>query len=125
MQAKYSGGYRNLQVWQHAHQLTLRIFDVTRYFPSDQQYVLTAQMRRAALSVSSNIAEGSARRTNADFVHFLHMARGSLAELENQLLVARHLGFAGDVAADLESIARIGRMLTALIQSLTRRRPAQ
>lgn len=125
MPAKKSGGYKDLIVWREAHQLTLEIFRLTDAFPSEQQFVLTTQMRRAALSVSSNIAEGSARKTSADFVHFLHMARGSLAELENQLLVVRHLGFADDIAAELESIARTGRMLTALIQSLTRRHLAQ
>ena len=88
-----SGDYRNLMAWQKAKSLALSIYRCTRDFPKDETYGLTSQMRRAAVSVPSNIAEGKGRYSHKDFVHFLYQARGSLLELETQLLIARDLQY--------------------------------
>jgi four helix bundle protein len=88
-----SGNYRNLIAWQKAKSLALRIYACTREFPKDETYGLTSQMRRAAVSVPSNIAEGKGRHSHKDFIHFLYQARGSLLELETQLLIAHDLEY--------------------------------
>src|SRR6266478_3167852 len=79
-----SGDYRNLIAWQKAKRLALDVYRCTRRFPKDETYGLSSQMRRAAVSVPSNIAEGKGRHSHKDLVHFLYQARGSLLELETQ-----------------------------------------
>ena len=118
--------HRDLVVWQKAMQLAGDIYRATAAFPRGEIYGLAAQLRRAAVSIPSNLAEGSARRTSADFMHFLHIARGSQAEVDTQLRLARDLGFLpGDVGAELLSRTdEVGRLLTAVIQGV-RRRQAQ
>lgn len=112
-----SGGYRDLRVWQHAMELVFRIYAVTKSFPKHELYGLISQMQRAAVSVTSNIAEGKGRTGNKELGHFLSNARGSLHELETQVLIAAHLGyFSANVEKDLlERIADIGRMLSGLM----------
>jgi len=83
--------FRNIQVWQKAHELTLQVYKATKTFPKEEIYGLTSQMRRAALSIPCNIAEGCARSTDADFARFLDIAIGSASEVECQLLLARDL----------------------------------
>ena len=85
--------YKELKVWQMAMQLVLEVYKHTRQFPRDELYGLTAQMRRASVSVPSNIAEGKGRHSHKDLVHFLFQARGSLLELETQAIIARDLGY--------------------------------
>ncbi len=86
--------YKNLIVWQRAVELVIAIYELTFHFPNSEQYGLTSQIRRAAVSMPSNIAEGKTRRTGKDFRHFLTMAFASGAELETQLIIAKRLGFA-------------------------------
>jgi len=85
--------YRDLIAWQRAMRLVTGIYEGTRPFPRDELYGLTNQLRRAAVSVPSNIAEGQARFSRKEFHHFLSLARGSLVEIETQLIIAQNLGY--------------------------------
>ena len=113
--------FRDLLVWQKAHALTLALYKVTRSFPRDEQYGLTAQLRRAAASVAANLAEGCGRRTPADFGRFVQIALGSASELEYHLVLAADLGFlTPDQHAQLDGCAtEVKRMLTGLAKKLT------
>jgi four helix bundle protein len=112
--------YRDLLVWQKAKALAVLVYQQTESFPKSETYGLSSQIRRAAVSVSSNIAEGQGRLTRGEFIHFLGMARGSLLELETQLSIAVDLGFVeeGTVAKlDHESYQVLG-LLNRLLDSL-------
>lgn len=85
--------YKDLIVWQKAVDLTEAIYDLTKDFPATEQYGLTSQMRRSAVSVASNIAEGKTRRTQKDFHNFLGVAFASAAELETQIIISKRLGY--------------------------------
>ena len=85
--------YKDLDIWQKGMDLSVLIYEVTKKFPVDEKFGLISQMRRCAVSIPSNIAEGSARNSYKEFVKFLHIALGSLAELETQLLLATRLGY--------------------------------
>jgi four helix bundle protein len=112
--------YRNLIAWQKAKALALDIYRCTRRFPKDEVHGLTSQMRRAAVSVPSNIAEGKGRRTRKDFVHFLYQARGSLLELETQLSIVRELEYldAPTFSSTLSQAEEVGRILNGLVNHL-------
>jgi four helix bundle protein len=86
-------GHRDLLVWQESISLVKEIYAVTRSLPDDEKFGLTSQMRRAAVSVPSNIAEGAARGSQREFAQFLVIARGSLSELETQLIIAKELNY--------------------------------
>jgi four helix bundle protein len=88
-----TGSYRSLIVWQKSIVLVKNIYRLTSKFPNDERFGIVSQMRRAAVSVPSNIAEGQARRTTPDFVRFISNAEGSLAELETQLIISVELRF--------------------------------
>ena len=92
--------YRKIKAWQFADDLTVAIYKHTRRFPREEIYGITNQMRRAAYSVPSNIAEGSARGTNRDYLHFLHIARVSLAEVQYFVHLSRRLDYLTDEGAD-------------------------
>jgi four helix bundle protein len=105
-------GYRDLVAWQKSMQLVKDIYRVTRGFPKDEIYALTSQLRRAAISVPSNLAEGHGRFSRKEFRQFIGHARGSLLEVETQLEIARDLGYldsraASDLMAEASEIARI------------------
>jgi four helix bundle protein len=85
--------FTDLKAWQEGHRLVLLIYNITREFPSAEQFGLVSQMRRAVVSITSNIAEGFARETYADKIRFYSMSHGSLAEIQNQLVIARDVGF--------------------------------
>ena len=112
--------YRDLRVWQLAMELVVKIYAYTRTFPREEIYGLTSQMRRSAVSVPSNIAEGKGRSTDRDRAVFFCHARGSLLELETQILIAQHLDFLFPLEAEklLADSAQLGRMLNALITSI-------
>lgn len=80
--------YKKLQVWQKAVELALKVYEWTKMFPKEETYGLTSQMRRAAVSIASNIAEGSQRTTDKELAHFVLVSRGSLAELDTQVVIA-------------------------------------
>lgn len=111
--------YRDLLVWQKAIELVTDIYRVTRGFPKDELYGLTSQIRRAAVSIPSNIAEGQGRLTRGEFRQFLGQARGSYAELETQLIIARNLGYLSQPGNLIEQLAEVGRLLNGLLSSLT------
>ena len=93
--------YRELIAWQKAMKLVTEIYEATQRFPSEERYGLTNQLRRASVSVPSNIAEGQARFSQKEFHHFLSQARGSLVEIETQLLIARNLKYLQPAKADI------------------------
>jgi four helix bundle protein len=112
--------YRELEVWQRAIELVEAVYVVSAGFPKEERFGLTAQMRRAAVSVPSNIAEGHARSSTRDYLRFLSISLGSLAELDTQMLIARRLRFAeeGTIGPLEQESDRLGRMLRNLIRSL-------
>ncbi|MCC6126282.1 MAG: four helix bundle protein [Pirellulales bacterium] len=112
--------YRDLIVWQKAIELVVEIYRLTQTFPKEELYCLTSQIRRAAISIPSNIAEGQGRRTKKEFANFLSFAHGSLRETETQLTIAQRLGYAKPttVEATLNRCAEIGRLLNGLSNSL-------
>jgi four helix bundle protein len=112
--------FRDLLVWQRAMQLAKLLHRLTQQFPREETFGLTAQLRRAGVSIASNIAEGSGRGTRNDYRSFLRMARGSALEVQTQLLLARDLGFGNsNHIAQAEVLAdEISRMLWAISQKL-------
>ncbi|MGH9509065.1 MAG: four helix bundle protein [Terriglobales bacterium] len=110
--------YRDLRVWQKAVTMVTDIYKLTQSFPKQELYGLTSQIRRAAVSIPSNIAEGKGR-TNRDFSRFLMHARGSLWELETQLQIALNLGYVSKEALDacLQQTAELGRMLNGMLKA--------
>ena len=113
--------YKDLLVWQKGILLTKLIYKLTSKFPGDERYGLTSQMRRAAVSVPSNIAEGQARKGTKEFLLFLSHSEGSLAELETQLIVSVDLGFAteAEVAPAMKQVDELQKMLVALKRKLS------
>lgn len=113
-------GYRDLRVWQHSVQLTIDIYRVIEKFPKSEKYQLISQMCRAAVSIPSNIAEGKGRHTPKEFIQFLHNARGSLYELETQLLISHKLNYltAEEWNQLMASCESIGRSLNGLIHTI-------
>ncbi|MFO1395143.1 MAG: four helix bundle protein [Steroidobacteraceae bacterium] len=123
MGAERRTSHKDLVLWQKSMDLAVETCRLARGFPSFEMYGLGAQLRRAAVSVPSNVAEGTARRTTREFISFLHIARGSLAELETQVFLARRLGYLDDTMALTVSpkIDEVGRLLNATIRGLQRR----
>ena len=115
--------YRNLIAWQKAKALALEVYRDTRKFPKDEMYGLTSQMRRAAVSVPSNIAEGKGRHSHKELVQFLYRSRGSLLELETQLSIAHELDYIDAPAfKHLQGMMEeLGRVLNGLINSFQAR----
>jgi four helix bundle protein len=115
-----SGSFKNLRVWQEAMTLAVDVYRQTADFPKHEVYGLTQQMRRAAVSIPSNIAEGKGHRSNREFSHFLFHARGSLLELQTQLTVAKELQYLSNdrVRLLLHLAESVGRALSGLINSL-------
>ena len=117
-----SKNFRDLRVWQKSLELTKRVYELTGRFPTQEKFGLVTQLRRAAVSVPSNIAEGQARRKNREFVQFVSYAQGSVAEIETQLVLSVELGFcrAEDAALALDAVVQIKRMLTGLRRELSK-----
>lgn len=113
--------HRDLIAWQEALRLVEIVYRDTAAFPREEMFGLMTQIRRAAVSVPSNIAEGSARRTTGELLQFLGIARGSLAELETQLELAVRLGFMKSTAEAGNQAVRVGKLVSALMKSLERR----
>lgn len=109
--------YKDLIVWQKSMDLVEMIYQVTKAFPKEELYGLTNQLRRAAISIPSNIAEGHARSSTAEFIRFLSIARGSLAEVETRLLIAQRLGYLSDdqLAPVLSLQIEINKMTNGLM----------
>ena len=112
--------FRDLAVWQRANELTLQVYKLTSTFPDTERFGLTNQLRLAAVSVASNIAEGYGRSTKGEYVLFLGHARGSNSEVETQLVISKGLGFGSKqlLSTTEELCNEVGRMLGAMMKSL-------
>ena len=114
--------YKELKVWQKSYQLCLEVYKITKKFPKDETYGLISQIRRAAVSVPSNIAEGYGRKTTGEYIHALYIAYGSICELETQILISRDLDYIEPEAFNVlqREIGDVERMLKGLIKSLSK-----
>ena len=120
--------YRDLIVWQRAMDLVELIYKVSRRFPREEQYGLTAQVRKAAVSVPSNIAEGQGRRTTKEFLQFLSIASGSLKEVQTHVMIAQRLGYLSEEQSSqamnlAEQVGRLHSGLGASLEARTRLKP--
>ncbi|MEW6388799.1 MAG: four helix bundle protein [Thermodesulfobacteriota bacterium] len=112
--------YRDLVAWKKAVELVTDIYRLTQGFPKEEMFGLISQLRRAAVSIPSNIAEGHARTSRKEFQHFLSNARGSVAELETQLIISYNLAFINqtDLNRLLDQVAEVGRIINGLLTAL-------
>lgn len=114
--------YRDLETWQKAIELVEEVYKETKLFPKEEQYGLVSQMRRAAVSIPSNIAEGQGRDSTNEFLRFLSIAYGSLCELGTQIIISRRLEYINSQSYERleDMVARVGRMVNGLSNSLRR-----
>src|SRR5215212_8199678 len=112
--------YRDLLVWRKGIDLVKSVYLISQTFPADERFGLTTQVRRAAVSVPSNIAEGQARRTTGEFIHSLSHSEGSLAEVDTQLVIATELGYCkpSDIQTAMLTLTELQKMLTSLRKKL-------
>jgi len=112
--------HHNLEVWKRSLDFVTKIYKLTAQYPNDEKFGLVSQMRRAAVSIPSNIAEGAARNSKKEFINFLHIAQGSAAELETQILISRNLEFISQNQTDplIKELEEISRMIIGLQKSL-------
>jgi len=113
--------HKDLDAWRKSIELVERIYSITKQFPQEELYGLTSQLRRAAVSVPSNIAEGAARSSTKEFIQFLHVALGSVSEVETQVIIAQRLDYVDDVNSIEEQIEAVRRLILGLIRYLRRR----
>lgn len=112
--------FKDLDVWNHGIDFVEAIYRLTSSFPKEEQYGLVSQMRRASVSIPSNIAEGQGRRNPKEFIQFLYIAKGSLAEVETQQIICKRLKYIDDIADLVDSMKRLRTMLIGLINALNR-----
>ncbi|HCC05911.1 TPA: four helix bundle protein [Candidatus Nomurabacteria bacterium] len=112
--------YKDLIVWQKAYSLAVSIYKITKVFPVNEIYGLTSQLRRASVSIASNLAEGSKRGTKKDFAQFIRIAQGSTAEIETQLMIAKEIDYLNEKDFNLlmDELNQISRMLTGLLMKI-------
>ena len=112
--------FRDLVVWQRAIQMTVAVYKMTATFPKEEQFGLTSQLRRASISIASNVAEGYGRNSRGEYQQFLGIGRGSCCEVETQIVIAKELGFGNSEAVRrAEGLnMEVGKMLRALLESL-------
>ena len=117
--------FEDLKVWQKSHELVLEVYKVTQQFPTEEKFGLTSQIRRSAVSVAANIAEGSKRQHLKEYIWMLYISHGSLSETEYHLLLAKDLKYLSDTKYQaLFSLSEeVGRMLNGLIKSLSNLKP--
>jgi four helix bundle protein len=118
MEGKDTKTHRDLEIWQRGIDLVTKIYELTKDFPEEELYGLTSQMRRAAISYPSNISEGAARDSLADYIRFLYISMGSLSELETQIIISEKLGYVKDSKDILEDIEAVTRKTYNLIKYL-------
>ena len=108
--------YKELDIWIQARELIKSVYVLTKSFPKEEQFSLTSQVRRCSVSVPSNIAEGCGQQSNKGTIHFLHIARGSLFELETQLILTNDLGYTlSDISTILSEVERVKKLLNGFI----------
>jgi len=112
--------YRDLQVWSKAHHLTLELYRISGQFPREETYGITSQLRRAAVSIGANLAEGCGRRTSSELARFVRIAMGSASELDYHLLLSRDLGFmaADEFTRASSALIEVRKMLTSFLNSV-------
>ena len=110
--------YKNLNVWKESLDMVEEVYHLAAAFPKSELYALSDQIKRAAVSVPSNIAEGANRNTDKEFIQFLYIALGSASEVETQLILAQRLGYANSIEKQLNHLIIIRKMINALIKSL-------
>ncbi len=110
--------HRDLEIWQRSIKLVVEIYKLTKTFPEDEKYGLTNQIRRASVSVPSNIAEGACRKSNKEFINFLHISLGSLSEVETQIIISNKLKYLNEIESVLSEIKSLMFMTRALIRKL-------
>lgn len=110
--------YKDLELWKVSMDFVTEIYNVTNNFPKSELYGLTTQIRRSAISIPSNIAEGSSRKGTKEFIQFLWISNGSLSELETQIEICYRLGFISNIEGQIEKVKHIRKMLLGLIHSL-------
>ena len=113
--------YRNLQIWQKAVDLCVEVYHLTKKLPKEETYALSDQMRRAVVSIPSNIAEGYARRSTKEYLNFLSIANGSRTELETQLIICNRIGYLEDTDIELSLYIceEIGKMISTITSKLS------
>ena len=113
--------FKDLIVWQKSMTLVMDIYNLTKAFPADEKFGLTSQLRRCAISIPSNIAEGWGRNSTKSYMHFLRIANGSLSELETQLIIAKELNHITDMQKADGLIIEVSKMLNSIIRTLSER----
>lgn len=116
-------GYKNLIVWQKSIDLVEHLYAIVKILPKEENYALADQIRRAAVSIPSNIAEGASRNSTKEYIHFLYIALGSSAEVETQIIIANRIGYVSDIESSIDKINEVKKMLNALISSLKKKLP--
>ncbi len=113
--------FQKLEVWKVSMELTTEIYNYTKNFPDNEIYGITSQMRRCSISIPSNIAEGSGRKTNKEFVHFLSIANGSSYELQTQIIVSNNIGYINEEIKDslTTKLFSVQKMIYTLIQKFS------
>jgi four helix bundle protein len=117
-------GHHKLKVWNQSIQMVTKIYKLTDLFPNHELYGLTSQIRRSAVSIPSNIAEGAARNSTKKYINFLSIAQGSCSELETQMIIAKNLGYgdgSGEMQATVKELDEISMMIKGLQNSLRRK----
>ncbi len=116
-------GHKNLDVWKKSMDFVFNLYQYTKSFPKEELYGLTSQMRRAAVSIPSNLAEGHAKRTTKEFMRFTNIAYGSAAELETQIMIAGKLGYAPEheTSCLLNDLSEIAKMMNGLLTGLEKK----
>jgi len=120
MRGKGALTHKDLDVWKRSMDLVTQVYAATSHFPRQELYGISAQIRRCAVSIPSNIAEGAARQSRREFIQFLHVASGSLAELETQLILAGRMGFLSE-RSFLSNLDDVRKLLLGLLRSLKRK----
>ncbi len=113
--------FQKLEVWNASMELTTEIYNYTKNFPDNEVYGITSQMRRCSISIPSNIAEGSGRKTDKEFVHFLSIANGSSYELQTQIIVSKNIGYISEEVKDslITKLISVQKMIYTLIQKFS------
>lgn len=112
------GNHKELEAWKKSIEFVSEIYELTKDFPKEEIYGLTNQIRRCAVSIPSNIAEGSARQSDKEFIQFLYVAMGSLVELETQLIIAKNLSYIKTIDHHIDKIGHIRKLIIGLIKYL-------
>jgi four helix bundle protein len=118
MEGKHTKTHKDLEIWKEGIKLVTKIYKLTKDFPNEELYGLTSQMRRAAVSYPSNISEGAARDSVAEYIRYIYISLGSLSELETQIIISKNLGFLTDIEALLLDIKALNSRTRKLVKYL-------